>query len=240
MKIDNKIFKLFTPSWLVNFVGIALAILLVSGVIVLSRFASSDVRQQIFSSQQTKSGATAQTDDDTAVSDDSDDPEELPQGSPEAVEAEDPAVSDTSHSVGSYISNNKFLASLPLLLMWAAVGFVVYYLAISVGKVFGEAVELHDAVGYVHASRKTMVREAILHFGVRLAAVAGWFIFLELTSKLIFPYALAAANIASQTFTTSSAVYIALALAIIYVDIWLQAIFLRLIALKVRVFGSSV
>lgn len=202
---------LLTPSWLVNFIGLSLAILLTAGVIVLSRYQGSELRQQIFEAQsKTHSSQTASSD----------------------------STDSSYNSAGKYISNNKFLSTAPLLLVWAGAGLVVYYFAVSLAKPLEDVVTMHDEMGYIHASRGQMLRESLQHLALRALAVAGWFIFLKVTMSIFLPYALAAAHIAAQSLTVTDAGYGLLAVLVLYADIWLQAIFLRLIVLRPRVFGN--
>lgn len=208
MKNNKNIALLVTPSWIVNFVAVSVAVLLTGAVIVLSRYQGSELRQQIFEAQQSQTTMQPQ------------------------------AVSTTFTNVGNYIAGNKILGNMPLLLTWACVGLLVYFLAISVAKVFGTAVEVHDELEYVHVSRQQLLREALVHLAVRIAAMIGWLLFIELSLKVLVPYALACANIAAQSLSITSVAYGLLAAAVLYFDVCLHAVFLRLIFLRPRLFGS--
>jgi hypothetical protein len=204
MNKDKSLRQLFTPSWVVNFIGITLALLATAGTIILSQYQGSELRRQIFEVQ--NSGAVS---------------------------------TDAYNNITSNIADNSFLNTLPLLIVWACVGLLVYYFAVAIIGALGQAVELHDELDYVHVSRQKLMREALLHLGARALAVIGWFIFIKLSLSILIPYALAAANIAAQSFSFSNVGYALLAVVVIYVDIYVHAVFLRLIALRQRLFGNA-
>jgi len=139
--------------------------------------------------------------------------------------------------VADNLASNQVLGSAPLFIVWACIGLGVYYLTIAIVRAFSEVVELEEELEYVHVSRASLVHEALLHFGVRAAAALAWFGFIKLTMSVIVPYAVALAGIASLELNVLSVGYVLLAAAILYVDICGQAVFLRLIALKPRIFG---
>ena len=150
----------------------------------------------------------------------------------------DPATTSTVYQkLGDSVANNNVFGVAPLFLVWACVGMGVYFFAISIARSFSEAAELHDELEYVHVSRKNLLHEALIHFIVRAIAIVGWFAFIKLSLAVIVPYALALASIASLHLSLVSAVYVVAAVAILYLDVLGHAIFLRLIALKPRLFG---
>lgn len=136
------------------------------------------------------------------------------------------------------IASNDFLNSLPLLIVWACVGLIVYYFSVAVIKALTQAAELRDQLNYVHVSREARVREAVMHLAIRAAGIFGWFIFIKISLSVLLPYALAAANIAGQSLSLQSAGYALLAVAVIYVAVCVHAVFLRLILLRARVIGG--
>lgn len=146
---------------------------------------------------------------------------------------------DTSayEGITANIADNSFLNSLPLLITWACVGLVVYYFSVSIARSFSQAIELHDEMNYVHVSRQELIRQALRSLAARVVAVIGWFVFIRLSISFIVPYALAAASIASQELSVTNVGYAVLATVIIAADVWIHAIFMRLIALKPRLFG---
>jgi hypothetical protein len=147
------------------------------------------------------------------------------------------AEADSYRAIADNFANNNFLGALPLLLTWAAVGLIVYYFAIAIVRSFGQAAELRDELNYVHVSRQERLREAWQHLAIRIAAAVGWFVFIKITLSILIPYALSAAKIASQEFSLQAVGYTLLSVGVLYVTACIHAVFLRLIALKPRLFG---
>lgn len=153
------------------------------------------------------------------------------------IQKEGGVSSGVVDSVSANIADNSFLNALPLLLVWAGAGLVVYFLASAIIRAFSQAAQLHEELEYVHVTRQERIREALLHLGLRVLVLVGWFIFLQVTLKALIPYVLAAANIASDEFSLQSIAYAALAIAITYATVWVHAVFMRLIMLRARIFG---
>lgn len=202
MKQNNDFIRIITPSWVVNFVALTLAILTTGSAIILSQYRGSELSRQIFEVQQ-RGGVSSSTYD----------------------------------SITTNISNNSFFNALPLMLVWAAVGFVVYFFALALVRSISQAVELRDQLAYVHVSRQDRLREALKNLGLRVLVVIAWFLFFQITVHVLIPYALAASNIAARSLSLQSIGYGLLSIVIIYATVWIHAIFLRLFMLRVRVFG---
>lgn len=199
----SQLLELFTPSWVINVVGISLGVLVTGAVIVLNQYQGSDIRQQIFT-----------------------------------VQSGNQATSSTVSTISDNIANNNFLNSLPLLLVWAAVGLGVYYFAAAIIRGLGEAAELHEELEYVHASRQSLILDALASLGLRVLTVIGWFVFIKLTLSYFVPYALAAANAAASSWSLQNVGFALLSVAVIYALTYVHAVFLRLIAQKPRLFGG--
>ncbi len=133
---------------------------------------------------------------------------------------------------------SSFLDTLPLLITWACIGLLVYYFAAAIAKSIGQAAAMREKLDYVHASRKDIKRQAFTSLGVRVLATLGWFLFIKISIAVIVPYALASANAAAAEFSLASVGYAVLAVVVLYADVVVHAVFLRLVVLKPRVFGS--
>ena len=202
MDDNQKVLQLFTPSWVTNVIGVAFALLLTAGVIVLTQFQGSEIQMQIFDAQSAGTGIQQDI---------------------------------TYQQVAENMSDNKFLGSLPLLLTWACVGLVVYFLAMSIAKSIGGLVNVRDQLEYVHTSRDALLRETFVRLGLRLVAIVGLLIVLRLSFGILIPYALASANIAGQNVSVTSAGYVLLSMIVLYVVVYLITLALRLVSLRPRV-----
>jgi hypothetical protein len=137
--------------------------------------------------------------------------------------------------ITSNIAGNKFLSDVPLLLVWGAVGLVVYFGAMAVARSLGNAAGLREQLNYMNVSREALIKQTAINFVIRLAAIAVWLGLLIVTLKMIGPYALASASLA-QTLTVESVGFVLLAVLILFITTQAHAICLRLIALRPRIF----
>ena len=151
--------------------------------------------------------------------------------------AEPASTADIYKNVGNWVADNSVLSAAPMLIVWTCVGLGIYFLAISVVNAFSKAAELREELEYVHASRHSEIREALTHFAVRAVSIVGWFLFIKLSLAVIIPYALALASIASTQLNLLNVWYALSAVGIIYLNVYVHAVFLRLIFLKPRLFG---
>lgn len=202
MKQNSELVRLLSPTWVVSFVGLTLAILVTGSAITLSQYRGSELSRQIF---EVRSGGGV--------------------------------ANSTYDSVTTYVGDNSFLNALPLLLVWAAIGLVVYFFAVALVRSMSQAVELRDELGYVHVSRQDRLREALKHLALRALVVIGWFLFVQITMYVLLPYALAASHIAARSFSLQSVGYVLLSVGLIYGAVWAHSIFLRLFMLRMRAIG---
>ncbi len=147
------------------------------------------------------------------------------------------STSVTYDYITKNIADNSFFGALPLLLVWAGVGLMIYFIAMSIARSISQASELRDELNYVHVSRDELLRQNLIRLGLRAAAIFGWIICIVLSVRVFVPYALAAAHVAGQGFSLNSVKYAVLAVAVLYAVVYTQAIFLRLIALRPRLFN---
>jgi len=202
---NNQILRLLTPSWVVNFFGIAIGVIATGAVIVLTKYESSALRFQIFDVQSRN-------------------------------------IVDQQQGIYANITlearDSSFLGALPLLITWACVGLLVYYFAMALAKSFGSAAAMREQMDYVNASRAGIKKQAFISLGIRLLATLGWFIFIKLSISFIVPYALASASAAATGFSLQTVGYAVMAVVVLYLDVVIHAIFLRLVLLRPRVFGN--
>lgn len=192
------------PSWIISVASITLALLLIVGTAVLTRFESSELSQQVFAVQ-----------------------------AREQVQSNDGAFD----SITNAMTQNSFLNSLPLMLVWAGVGFGIYFLAVSAARVFGHAYAIKDQLEYVHVSRTAVMRQELTRLTIRLAAITALVVLLWAGLKIVVPYVLAVAYISAGTIDVLGVAYSLLGAAVLYVYVWSVAIAVRFIALRPRLFG---
>lgn len=138
------------------------------------------------------------------------------------------------------LARNTFISNLPLFLFWAGLGVIVYLFATSMWGALAQAEELREELEYVHAPRHQLVQNTLLHLAVRLAVLLLWLGYLQIFLKVLLPYCLAAAHVAATTQARLSGIgYGFLAFMVLLVALQAHVIFLRLVFLRRRLFGSA-
>lgn len=145
----------------------------------------------------------------------------------------------TYRQITDNLAQNPVFSNAPLFLFWAAVGLIIYLLAINIVTAFGSGVRLEEELGYVNSQRSKLIRFEIIVAIVRAGILAGWLLYVQVFLKLLLPYALAAAHSARLNSAPSGIGQISLAVLVLFIGIHLHLIFLRLLLLKTRVFADS-
>ncbi|HSX36531.1 MAG TPA: hypothetical protein VLG13_00180 [Patescibacteria group bacterium] len=143
-------------------------------------------------------------------------------------------------TVTDNLARSTFISNLPLFLFWAGLGVIVYLFATSMWGVLAQAEEFREELEYVHAPRHQLVQNTLLHLALRLAALLAWLGYLELFLRLLLPYCLAAAHVAATTQARLSGIgYAFLSFIVLLIALQAHVIFLRLMFLRERMFGST-
>ena len=145
----------------------------------------------------------------------------------------------TYQQITDRLAQNTFVSNMPLLLLWMAVGLIVYLFAVNIVKAFGSGVELEEQLSYVNSQRSKLIRFEIIVAVIRAAMLAGWLLYVQLFIRLLLPYALAAAHAARLSGALNGIGQIGLAAVVLFISIHLHLIFLRLLLLKTRVFADK-
>lgn len=138
------------------------------------------------------------------------------------------------------LAANPVVSNAPLFLFWAALGVVVYFFAAAAWNALTRAEELREELGYVNAPQASLMRKAAVNLLIRLLGGVLWLGYLELFLKAVFPYVLAAAHIAAVNPASPGSVgYAILAFTILTAALQAHVVFLRLIWLRLRLFGGA-
>ena len=143
-------------------------------------------------------------------------------------------------AVTDNLASNSFISNLPLFLFWAALGVIVYLFATSLWGGLSKAEELREELEYVNAPREKLLKEGFISMLIRMLCLGLWIGYLEVFLKVLLPYALAAAHIAAVNLTSLTGIgYVLLALAVLFVALQIHTVFMRLVWLRLRVFGRT-
>jgi hypothetical protein len=143
-------------------------------------------------------------------------------------------------AITNHLAQNQLISNLPLFLFWAALGVVVYLLATGLWSGLANAEELREELDYVNAPRQWILRTILIHLTVRLMVLVLWVIYLQIFLRILLPYVLAAAHVAATSLLSFSGIgYALLALVVGLLALHVHVVLLRLLLLKVRVFGAQ-
>jgi hypothetical protein len=143
------------------------------------------------------------------------------------------------HSIAHSLDSNNFVSELGLWLFWIVIGLIAYAFAINLFKVVMSFAYFKKSLHYVHAKPHQMIKELLLHTGLRLVAfIAGW-ILIHICFKNILPYCLAVISSVSKHWSIIGEVKLVLIMLTLLILWHLLTLIVRLLTLKPRVFGYS-
>ncbi len=143
-------------------------------------------------------------------------------------------------AVSSHFLGNQLVGRIVFIAFWGAVGLVVYLLVAGIFRQIKDIVALVEQLGYVHAVRHQLIRYHIMRGLLRIVAVIAWCLLLPLLIYRLIPYGIAAAH--TSTINSSSINNWLLSLLFCLgcmLAIHALTVFLRLMVLRPRLFGSS-
>jgi hypothetical protein len=139
-------------------------------------------------------------------------------------------------TITTNLSQNRIIGDAPLYIFWGGVGFIVYLFAVRIVSVFSNAVYFEEELTYINSKRRTLIKQAILHVIIRLITLVIWIVLLLLTIHRLLPYSVIKARdlaLHLSMNTVDHAIYAAL---LLFLDVMVQAVLFRLLALRPRVF----
>lgn len=131
--------------------------------------------------------------------------------------------------------------SWPLLIVWSVIGLVVYIIAGSIIHSVSKAKQIHESLGYVNANPDKMIKMEAEHIFLRVLAAISLGILVSLFIKTVLPYSITAAHAsAADVLSVDGLLYALLSFAMIFVDLHLITIFLRLSLGRIRLFSDVI
>jgi hypothetical protein len=141
-----------------------------------------------------------------------------------------------SHSLSS---TNTVVQDLPVFVLWACVGAIVYFLVIDSARLLGEVGELKRQMGYVHSDRRALTWDYAERLGIRLLGLLLLFVSFMLILKMSLPYALATAVTVGTSFGPSSLLFAVVGALLLLISLHLFVVSLRLLLLRTRIIAES-
>lgn len=125
----------------------------------------------------------------------------------------------------------------PLLIVWGAVGLLVYFIMMTIVHAISEAKFLKDSLEYVNARPNMIIEKVLEHTALRLIAAVILILLIRLFVRDALPYSITAAHVASDTHSLRGILYEVLSFASVTFMLQLLTVFLRLSFGKARIFS---
>jgi len=137
--------------------------------------------------------------------------------------------------------NNNLQNTWPLILFWAVLGLVIYFIVETIFKTLSEMREFNNELNYVHARRIIIFRNTFELLILRLIAAVAWLYFINYFFKKLVPYAISAAYTSAPLFNKSltGVGYALEAVILIAVGLHIHTVFLRLLLRRPRLFSKN-
>ena len=127
---------------------------------------------------------------------------------------------------------------LPIYFFWAAIGFIVYIMAIKTYKAFTNITEMEQEFKYVHADKRAILKEELTHVGIRLLAVVLFILSYFIFIRYVLPYSLLQAYSLGLNLSFSSIWHSIWATLLLFISFHLVVIELRLLFMRSRIIGK--
>lgn len=135
--------------------------------------------------------------------------------------------------------NPTLQGSWPLILLWSAVGLVVYAIAAYIVHTIQSAKQLKDSLDYTNINRTTVLKSTIEHLLIRFIALVLFVCGCSLFVNRVIPYSITAARVtAIELLSVSGLISAILSFASIAISLHILTILLRLSVARARVFSA--
>jgi hypothetical protein len=146
------------------------------------------------------------------------------------------ATSDGYQAITAWLNNSSFVSSLSVLVFWALVGAAVYITTLQCIKALGAGVELKREMGYMHADKSAILRNAGLRLVIRVGVAFGVYGLLGWIARQAIPAVLAAASDVAASAGSRTASQAAVATSLLIAGLIILTTLLRLFMFRTRLF----
>lgn len=149
------------------------------------------------------------------------------------------SLSSPVQGLANQLSKYSLLADAPLIIFWAFVGLMVYFLTMRVIKAVTSTVEIEEETHFVHANRSIIIGAAILRTVLRIVAFLILIGLLLLLIHRVVPESIGRSRTIALAFSSHNLVLLLLWSLALFVLLNLLTSAIRLIFLRPRLFGDN-
>lgn len=138
------------------------------------------------------------------------------------------------------VTDSSGLGNVSLFVFWALVGTVSYLTVVGILKGLHDINELKNETTFVHMNKKSLVREEAEKLVIRIVGLVLLFVALHITTTSIIPWGRDLARIgANETAVIQKIKDCFVAIIVVAAALHVDVILIRLVALRVRLFGEQ-
>lgn len=158
-----------------------------------------------------------------------------PNSSAELIRSASGSVDAFTNTVFGNSTLNKIL----FFCFWMVIGLIVYLILYLVFKGTSEAAQDIQEAGYVNSRGKELLRAIETRLAVRTVVIVIWAVYWVFFVKTLVPFSILSGRVGGAAFPAPNGwIYSGLGLIVLVLSIHIHLIFLRLTALKLRLFSS--
>ena len=142
-------------------------------------------------------------------------------------------------NVTNSFSRNRVLNSLPLYLFWGGVGLITYTFSMRIINGFSNAIQIEEELTYVHSNHRGILVTAFTQLLVRLCTLLVWLVVILETLHHLLPDSLVKAHTLGIQFSATALKQAVWLTFVLILDLMLQTVFMRILALRSRVLSNN-
>jgi len=142
-------------------------------------------------------------------------------------------------NVTQAINSSTFASTVAVFMFWAFIGLVVFFLVDTLLRSLESMTSFLDAIHLSRRNRAHLEVEGLTRLGIRVAAAAGLYLLYQAFITRLLPAALLLSHRSLDAGRLSAVLYMVGSMVLLTLTIHVAVILLRLLFLRVRVFGSN-
>lgn len=164
--------------------------------------------------------------------------QQLVDGFDEVVKTISQASGSKDAFINSFFGSTQFNQGL-YIVMWASVGILVYFMIVFLMKGMGSIGEVLSIRNRLNIDKKLAFHEVVTRTIFRLLVICLTYIYLVILIQILIPVSVLCIKAGVNLKSASDLLYVFMGVLILVLSLHLVTILLRLIFLRVRVFGGS-